>query len=278
MSNVFWYALLGVFSILMVVYTFIKKEFRIHLALYIFTMGLAFFMEYLVLVLLNAYAFYPLMLNDRWFDNTVGSSLSQALFIPSFLMVLNAFRFNLSGILLALFGVFLIEEFFIWKELYTHFWWRSSYTLIILFISIFVLKAWQKMLKDKSPIAKFVTMYMAVTTSLQGITIFIQALFEPYRYSIGWFTLSSRDSIAFNTAYWIAYSVILAVILQYLFSYLTLSLLLMGDFLLNCFLQKLGVLYVEQFWHPALLSVVLIFIMLLMHKLKSYLFPENVKV
>lgn len=278
MSNMFWYALLGMISIVMAVYTFKKTEFRIHLAVYIFTMGLAFFMEYIVLILFNAYSFYPLVLHDRWYDNTVGSSLSQALFIPSFLMVLNAFRFNISGILFALFCVFLIEEFFIWKELYAHIWWHSSYTILILFVSIFVLKAWQKMLINRSPAAEFVTMYMAITTSMQGITIFVQAFLETYGYSIGWFNTPSRDSIAFNTAYWIIYSLLLAAILQYLFSYLTLSLLLIGDFILNYYLYKLGVLYVDQFWHIAVLSIVLISVLLMIRKLKSYLFPADVKV
>ncbi|WP_080845795.1 hypothetical protein [Cytobacillus gottheilii] len=277
MENTIWYAILGIIGYIMIRCTYKKTDLRQYIALYIFTMGLAFFMEYFVLILFDAYAYHPKVFGDNWFDNTVGSSMSQALFIPSLLLLIITFQLKLRRILFILFGVFLIEEFFTWINIYEHYWWKSWYTFIILFISIYVLKMWRNLLKKPFSFTRFLTMYMAITTCMQGLTIISQAFFRTHYYTVGWFTELSRDSVAFNTAYWMIYSLLLAAIVLYCFSFLACSILLVGDLSINVILEGAGVLHINQFWHPAMLGICLLLVLLMMKRLEAYLFCRILK-
>ncbi|QVY60001.1 hypothetical protein [Cytobacillus gottheilii] len=277
MQNTLWYAILGIIGCIMIWCTYKKTDLRLYIALYIFTMGLAFFLDYFVLILFDAYAYHPNVFQDNWYDNTVGSSMSQALFIPSLLMLMVTFQMKLRMIVFLLFGVFLIEELFTMINIYEHYWWKSWYTFIILFISIYILKMWRNLLKQQIPFTRFLTIYMAITTCMQGLTIIIQAFWRTHHYTVGWFSELSRDSIAFNTAYWMIYSLLLAVIVLYCFSFSAFTILLVGDFSLNVILEKAGVLHINQYWHPVLFGICLILVLLMIKKLDDYLFSRILK-
>ncbi|WP_394141048.1 hypothetical protein [Cytobacillus oceanisediminis] len=273
-TNLLWFLGLVLISAWIMYITYKKTEFHLNLAVYFFTMGLSFLMEYIVLILGDAYSYYPRVFSNQWYDDVFGSSISQAFFIPSILMAIAAFRINLKWVILIIVSIFGIEELFLWLGIYKHNWWNSWYTVVILFISVFIIKWWRNRVEGPDFFIQFVTIYMAITTIFQAVSFYLQAIFETHKYTIGWFESPYQDHIAFNVLIWIIYAFLLTLIILKFYRFLWLAILFLADSLFHIILIKMEILHINSFWHPIFFSIILIVLMILIRKLNVYMFPQ----
>ena len=275
MSNLLWFLGLVLISIGLIYITFIKTEFRYNLAVYFFVMGLSFLMEYIVLILGDAYSYYPKLFSIQWYDDVFGSSISQAFFIPSVLMAIAAFRMRFKWIIFIIAAIFGIEELFLWLGIYEHNWWKSWFTPIILFASVFVIKWWRSRVEAPTLFIQFITVYMASTTIYQGISFGLTAILGTHQYKIGWFESPYQDHIAFSVLIWIIYALLLTIIIIKFYRFIWMVLLFFADLAFHCFMVKMDILKICTFWNPLYFSVILMLLLVLIRKLNNYMFSSN---
>lgn len=140
-SNTIWYILLGIATILELVFVLIKANNRkLVLALYITISGITFLgFEMITLMCLKAYIYYPKILSNQHDDSVVGNLFSQTSVSASAILiaVLNL-RFYWYIIIAAVYGV--IEELFIRLGIYKHYWYRTWMTTIALLLLFWLAK------------------------------------------------------------------------------------------------------------------------------------------
>ncbi|WP_035331601.1 hypothetical protein [Cytobacillus firmus] len=274
MSNLLWFLGLVLISIGLIYITYKKTDFRLNLAVYFFTMGLSFLLEYIVLILGQAYTYYPNFFSIHWYDDVFGSSISQAFFIPSVLMAIAAFRIPFKWIIIIIASIYGIEELFLGLGIYEHNWWKSWFTPVILFAAVFVIKWWRNRVDAPSFFIQFITVYMAITTIFQGISFGLTAIVGSHYYKVGWFESPYQDHVAFSVLVWIIYALLLTVVIIKYYRFKWLSLLFFADFAFHIIMVKMGILVISSFWNPIFFSVILILLLILIRKLNNYMFPS----
>ncbi|WP_264806163.1 hypothetical protein [Cytobacillus sp. NCCP-133] len=271
-NNLLWFMALVLISLWIMYITYKKTKFRHNLALYFFTMGLAFIMEYIVLILGGAYTYYPRFFSNQWYDDVFGSSISQAFFIPSVLVAIAAFRIPVKWVVLIIVAILGLEEFFLWLGIYEHNWWKSWFTSIILFVSVFVVKWWRNRIEGRGFFFQFVTIYMTITTIFQGLTFYLTAILKTHHYTLGLFESPYQDHIAFSVFIWLIYAVLLTVIIMRFYRFVWLALLFFADFSFHTILIKMEILHVSSCWHPIYFSLMLIILLMIIKKMNSKMF------
>lgn len=272
MPNFLWYVILGFTSLGIIIYTMKRTCWKKNIIIYFIAMGLAFFLELFVLFIGDAYAYYPQLLSDQWYDNTVGSSLSQALFIPSVIMAITALKPKRKIVLLIIAMIYAIEEVFIELGLYEHHWWHSYITSIILLLAIYVIGKWRDNIDFRSSWLRGITIFMASTTILQGVTVFLQIILVAYHYAPGWYSSPARDSIFFNTIYWIISCFMITFILTRYRPYWSLALIGISQYIFGLTLVRMNILQMNGFWHPLLFTLIIMLVVKGIEKIDKYLF------
>ncbi|PAE22829.1 hypothetical protein [Bacillus sp. 7894-2] len=274
MSNLLWFLGLVLISMGLIYIAYKKTDFRFNLAVYFFAMGLSFLMEYIVLILFDAYSYYPNFFSIHMYDDVFGSSISQAFFIPSVLMAIAAFRIRFKWIILIIACIYGIEELFLWLGIYEHNWWRSWFTPAILFASVFVIKWWRNKVEDPSFFIQFITVYMAITTIFQGVSFGLTAIAGSHQYKVGWFESPYQDHVAFSVLIWIIYALLLTVVITKYYRFRWLTLLFFADFAFHITMVRMDILEISSYWNLIFFSVILILLLLLIRKLNNYMFPS----
>ncbi|WP_404355143.1 hypothetical protein LG291_16565 [Cytobacillus firmus] len=274
MSNLLWFLGLVLISIGLIYITYKKTDFRFNLAVYFFTMGLSFLLEYIVLIIGDAYTYNPNFFSIRWYDDVFGSSISQAFFIPSVLMTIAAFRISFKWIILIIASIYGIEELFLWLGIYEHNWWKSWFTPVILFASVFVIKWWRNRVEDPSFFIQYITVYMAITTIFQGVSFGLTAIVGSHHYKVGWFDSPYQDHVAFSVLIWIIYALLLTIVIIKFYRFKWLVSLFIADFAFHIIMEKMDILVINSFWNPVFFSVILMLLLMLIRKLNHYMFPS----
>lgn len=218
--NYVWYFLLFGLSLIVLIFTLIKhKDKKRLLQTYFFISGLAYILDYLVLVILNAYQYKPLLLKSYWLDNIIGAIASQGITIPTAAVVAAGFHFRLAKILMVTLGILGIEWFFLKLDLYEHHWWRIWITGILLPICFYIAKGWYHLLKRPGPFVKFFTMYLTIAVYINTLHFILFMLFSIPTYSIHWFEDPIRDSLAVNALYIFCFIFLFTFIIIYKFQW-----------------------------------------------------------
>jgi hypothetical protein len=143
-----YYIILSFVHILLLLYVFYKKKDRKTIFFtFLSIVGLAFYFEY-PLYILKAYRYKTNLLKNKEQDNSFGSVLSQALFVPTVAISISSFQ--LGWKIKLLFSVYFtfIERLFIKLNIFNNKWWHSIYTLLSIFTYFFISDAWYKGLKN----------------------------------------------------------------------------------------------------------------------------------
>lgn len=140
-SHTIWYLLLGVATILELVFILIKANNRkLVLALYITICGITFIgFEMITLMCLKAYIYYPKIFSNQHDDSVVGNLFSQTSVSASAIIVaVLHLRFRWYLIIATVYG--LIEELFIRLGIYKHYWYRTWMTIVALLLLFWIAK------------------------------------------------------------------------------------------------------------------------------------------
>ncbi|MNP37294.1 hypothetical protein D3C76_1307360 [compost metagenome] len=98
--------------------------------LFLTYVGMIYVFEYVILVCLHSYTYYPHILSDPYMDSMMGAFISNFLTVPTvgLIMVIYRLRFRWTVIFAML--MIGIEWLFLKLGIYKHEWWRLSYSFV----------------------------------------------------------------------------------------------------------------------------------------------------
>ncbi|WP_407269988.1 hypothetical protein [Radiobacillus sp. PE A8.2] len=169
----------------LLIYTFIKCKDRKRLFILLLTnTSMAYHFEYFVLNLFQSYQYKPKFFNNKIFDNIAGSILSQALLIPFTAVYITAFQLNWK--IKILFSIYfgLIEMFFKKIKIYKQYWWKTTYTVILLPMYFMFSDAWYKRLNTNNQYVQFISLYHMILVMYVN-NLFVFALTRKIRFGFG---------------------------------------------------------------------------------------------
>ncbi|MUK87917.1 hypothetical protein GMD78_05830 [Ornithinibacillus sp. L9] len=248
--NYFWYVALLTISLIALVIAVIKHPTKKRLfQTYFFITGLAYFVDYNILVIFNAYDYHPNLAEHPWLDTTFGSIFSQGISVPIAATIIAGFNLGFITMLLTAFGFMGIEELFRFLGIYEHHWWKTWYTGILLLIAFSFAKVWYQLLANPSATTKFITIYMTLIVYTNTLRFFMLLLFSTHLYKMGWFEDPIRDHIAGNALLLFIYSVpVTVVVLQ--FSWIWILFILIIEIVMDYTLIGIGVIELASYWNP----------------------------
>lgn len=172
-TNKLPYILLLVIHSVMLFFTFYKNKDRKRLLISLLSnIGLAYLFEYFVVNLFHGYTYRPGVLKNKNFDKIVGSIFSQDIYVPFTALFLTAFRLGWKYKLLLTFYFGVVEVIYVRLGIYTHHWWKTIYTIILLPIYFFISDKWYNHLEKRTPIILFFSLFHLILVSCVNLLFF----------------------------------------------------------------------------------------------------------
>ncbi|WP_156422754.1 hypothetical protein [Bacillus sp. FJAT-29937] len=274
LANSIWYFSLVFIGLIIFMFTYWNSNhFRKDLAVYFFAAGLSFIGEFVVLILLNSYHYYPHVFKEKWTDDIFGSLISQGVIIPIVLMAIAAFRLKTKWVILIISLIAFIEELFLRLHIYEHNWWKTWYTIVLLLLAAYIMKWWRRKLNDPSTLIKFLTIYMLFTIILHTKTFLLLTVFKLSWYSVGLFESVYKDHTILKIIIDITMAIPLTAIVLFSYKYLTLIGLLVFLIIFDFVQIKMGFLHVVDYNVVIGIAFIKLFTVFIVKRTKDYLFP-----
>jgi hypothetical protein len=172
----------------LLIYTFFKSKNRkrTFIAL-ISNIGMAYIFEYFTYNVFKAYRYKPALLRNKNLDSILGAIFSQAIFIPFTAVYISVFHLGWKFKLLASLYFATIEHLFVRMGIYTHYWWKTIYTLTLLPVYFTITSKWEELLKKRNPVILIVSYFnLILVTSVNFL--FIQSIMGKVRFGFRRFT------------------------------------------------------------------------------------------
>jgi hypothetical protein len=145
-SHTIWYLLLGVVSIIQIIYTLYHSENRCRtLAFYLTIVGLPLYFETMVLIFFDSYVYYPKIIRDPTldpFNDVLAGNLFSQFGVSSSALLLTICGKSFFWYVGVAFFYCLVEELFIALEIYRHYWWETWMTFFGLIV-FFAISKWK---------------------------------------------------------------------------------------------------------------------------------------
>lgn len=140
-TNTIWYIVLGILTIIELIFVMNKvKRKWFTLAFYFTILGLTLSFETVILIFLQAYEYYPFILTNpplAYDDILAGNVFSQmSVSATGLIFSVLKLRFYWGFIFGFIYGV--IEELFLHLEIYSHHWYRTWMTIILIPIFFYI--------------------------------------------------------------------------------------------------------------------------------------------
>ncbi|MRH45053.1 hypothetical protein GH741_20640 [Aquibacillus halophilus] len=178
------FLLLAIIHLGMLAFLVVQKRDKTTWLLLLSNVGLAYFFEYIVLNLFNAYTYKPSIIKKRYLDNIFGAILSQGIFVPITTTFLTIFQKGWRWRLGFIFYFMFIEKLFIRLNIYKVNWWKSIYTVILMPIYFFISNKFYKTLLLKKDWSLKIAHFLSI--EVIGINLlYISALKREIRFGRG---------------------------------------------------------------------------------------------
>jgi hypothetical protein len=201
-SNTLWYILLLITSLISFIAAIVKsKNRRFTVAFTLATLGLVYIIEANLVVILNAYSYYPKIIPDSFLDTVFGNYFSQ-LSISSTSAL--AIEYGLSFKWYFLFAIiyYFIEALFLKLGIYQHHWYKSVYTLVGFIGLLWLIKAWNRMIINSSKFfIHLITLFLAVYGITSHTILNFLHLSGIIIFSGKFYTNPSKDNVATGIIY-----------------------------------------------------------------------------
>jgi len=148
-TNTIWYIALAATSAAVLTVVFIKSPHRkFTLGFWLAVLGATYVIEVFLLLVTDAYTYYPMLTTDKFQDAVLGNFFSQFSVSSTavLMVVLRLSRWWRVGFSIA---YFLIDVLFVQLGIYEHHWYRSYYTLAGFFIYSWLVQKWHHRLLQK---------------------------------------------------------------------------------------------------------------------------------
>jgi hypothetical protein len=206
--NSYYYLGLGVLSLVLLLYIFVKKGLKRSLLLFIAMVGLGYIIEAFIYNLLASYQYYPKLLHhDEIYDSNLGAIASNALALPVAATFIANFRKGFTWILFFISLFAAIEWMFLKLHIYSHNWWRIEYTSLGLPF-YFLASKWiyKKMLQPLNRHTHSIILFLIIGTLSGNLHIFPIMFFSNRVYQPGFFENLSQDTTAFAAIFYLCAS------------------------------------------------------------------------
>ncbi|MBU9712010.1 hypothetical protein [Evansella tamaricis] len=140
------------------------------LALLFSNMGFALIFYYLVVSFLKGYTYRPKIIKNKYLDNVLGATLSQAVYVPFTAVFITAFKLGWKVKILFTFYFAFVERVFIKYGLFQKKWWKTGFTVILIPVYFFISDIRWKWLEKGIPFMKtFCLFNMIHLTWINGL-------------------------------------------------------------------------------------------------------------
>lgn len=153
--------------------------------------------------ILNSYVYKPHFVQNHYYDNMLGSLVSQTFVYPTAALIVVAYNWSIFKVFLLSFLFMGIETLFLSLDIYEHFWWKTFYTGIFMFIGFLIAKKWYEGMnrEDDSKWRDFLTLYFVVFV-ISGIGLSLITVFTSLNtLSTDFFSDGEREQIILATIY-----------------------------------------------------------------------------
>ena len=208
------YISLLIIGIILLVISYWKAKSKRVFLLFFADVGFILLFDYIIYVWGHAYQYYPHLIHGQY-DSKLGGYIN-AFIIASAATLYAVFQAGIiRGAGLALFFI-MIEILFMWLGIYEQYWWKTGYTLILLFIHFQIIKIWWNALKPMSrgflPFITLASCFFAIRASLAGVQY---GILEIRTYQVEWLQRIGQESIALNAMIVLPFSVFFAYCIHY---------------------------------------------------------------
>lgn len=248
-SNTIWYILLAAITIISIGFILYKSNNRkLDFGFGLAMLGATFHAEFILLVALNAYRYYPQIFNDPFLDSVLGNYVSQTSIASSIGLAIiyklpAIWNFIVPGIYL------LIDVLFVYLGIYEHLWFQSWYTFVLAILAFFIAKKWYyRMLNYPNPFMYYLTLHMGARALFSLVIVF------KYFFAIEVINIVIFDDFSRNQAFFIILYDSIWIIIAMIIHGLNIKWLGKGALFVCLFviqyilIKKVGIISVESGW------------------------------
>jgi hypothetical protein len=249
-SNTIFYILLFISSAVTLAFAIKKSRYRrFTITFTTATLGLVFYIESIVVIVLNAYAYHPgIVVGDPFQDTVLGNMFSQfSISSTSALAIVYSLSY-LWYVILA-FIYFCIDVLFVKLNIYEHFSYKSVYTLLG-FAPLFILiKLWyRKLVVSSKKVLHNITLYLSVNAILAVFFTMPLKIARIQVFAVPFFEDASKShtltALIYGAIFMTLFIVIYKLKTHWLFKVLFLGILFMARYAL----YQTGILTVMPGW------------------------------
>jgi hypothetical protein len=270
--NYFLFILLTICSALVFVFTIYKTKQKYIIAHFLVMSGLAFVLEYFVLILGNGYEYHPDFIDNSFYDSLLGSLVSQAVAIPIAATVIAAFGLRIIAIIAISLAFVGIEMYFIHLGIYEQYWWKTEYTGILLPLYFLFGKFWLIVLQNvRNKLVQFPTLYFMTLTINSIILFFLVLLLKTHQLNVNWYDNPARDHIAANSIYIIILSAVFTLLIVIRVRWYWYFIVLVSFNIIDHIMLWNGILHIADWWHIFYFSILNIVDLIMIYLLNHYI-------
>jgi hypothetical protein len=263
--NSYWYLGLGVLSLILLFYVFIKTKSVRSLFLFLSMVGFGFVIEAVIYNFLHSYQYYPKFIKtDSFYDSNMGAIASNVFALPVVATFIATFRKNWIWILFFVSLFACIEWLFLKLNIYSHYWWQIGFTSIGLPFYFYMAKLlYQKILLPLNGITHSFVLFLILGPISGILHISPIMLIGSRHYLPGWFSDPAEDTTAFAAIFYLCACLFYVIVakLKWKFEWMKYVFAALCMWLANFILKKVGILHSYvwwDLWYYILISIVIL--------------------
>lgn len=165
-SNTIWYVVLGILTLIELIYVTIRANRRsLMFAFFITVLGITLNFESTILIYLKSYTYYPMIIKNSsnpFNDVLVGNLFSQFSVSATILLVtVLDLKYYWYFVFVLIYGA--VEEYFLFLGIYSHNWYRTWMTMVLLPVAFYgAKKMYAKIIQGIKPIFYYLYIYLGL--------------------------------------------------------------------------------------------------------------------
>ncbi len=265
-TNTIWYVLLGIVTLVELVFTMIKAQKRkLTFAFFLSVLGITLHYELMILIFFKGYVYYPKIIQNATtpFDDVLSGNLFSQFSIAATLLLVTVMNLKYYWYIVFALIYGAIEELFIALGIYTQNWYRTWMTVLILPFAFWLSKKmYMAIIKGVKPIIYYLYVYLGLFP-LHIITIIWGLMLAGYlEYSRELLSdpISSRHFMAMLNFYMLLIPMMLIYFSK--MKWVWKILLIPVTYLIYYLGCKLNLILIRDQWFPAVSTVTILWMYL----------------
>ncbi|MGG1553818.1 hypothetical protein [Paenibacillus ferrarius] len=212
MPNYVPYLLLAFVAILITVVTAIRKREPFALFLHLSFAGMIYVFEVFVLVVFEAYTYYPKLSKNSFLDSMVGATFSDFFIVPSIGVLMAFYQFRWPWIIFSAAALGGVDVLFVHLGLYSHEGWTSWYTFFALLFFFSMCRIWIRKIQEGNHLFCFLA-YLMFAFSTTDSTMFLMLLSGMRCMKMGIYHNPYRDDVILTVGFAFAVTLLLGSVI-----------------------------------------------------------------